>query len=113
MSNSSARAFSISSARELTGTEGSGTLEPFWRSARAIGAQMIDSGFESDFLHRWWSAHIRHEEGTTTLSQVLQSASALLNRPPTEYEVLVVFPSPLIPPRGLLPPESWRNATEV
>jgi hypothetical protein len=82
------------------------------RTARAIAAHMLDAGFHSDFLHRWWTAHLRKEE-RTSLSQVLQGASALLNRADTEYEVLVAFPSPLIPPRGLLPPQSWRNATEV
>jgi hypothetical protein len=83
------------------------------RTARAIGAHMLDAGFHSDFLHRWWTAHIRQEERISSLSGVLQEASALLNGADTEYEVLVAFPSPLIPPRGLLPPQSWRNATEV
>lgn len=82
------------------------------RTARAIAAHALDAGFHSDFLHRWWTAHIRREK-SISLSEVLQEASALLNRADTEYEVLVAFPSPLIPPRGLLPPQSWRNATEV
>lgn len=84
------------------------------RTARAIAAHMLDAGFHSDFLHRWWTRQIRRDEQSVrSLSQVLQEASALVISPVNEYAVLVAFPSPLIPPQGLLPPQSWRNATEV
>jgi hypothetical protein len=75
---------------------------------------MLDSGFHSDFLHRWWTRRIkRDEQNVQTLSEVLNEAAVLVNAAETAFRVLVAFPSPLIPPRGLLPPQSWRNATEV
>jgi hypothetical protein len=84
------------------------------RTARAIAGHMLDAGFHSDFLHRWWTRQIRHDErNIQTLSDVLEQACALVNREETEYVVLVAFPSPLIPPRGLLPPQSWKNASEI
>jgi len=84
------------------------------RTARAIAAHMLDAGFHSDFLHRWWTRQIRRDEqNLRSLSEVLQEAGTLVISPVNEYAVLVAFPSPLIPPQGLLPPQSWRNATEV
>lgn len=83
------------------------------RTARAVAAHMLDAGFHSDFLHRWWTRQIRGGADIDALSDVLQKASALVNRSEQEFTVLVAFPSPLIPPNGLLPPESWVNATDV
>jgi hypothetical protein len=74
---------------------------------------MLDVGFHSDFLHRWWTRQVRSDERIRPLSEVLEGASALVNTPESDYEVLVAFPSQLIPPRGLLPPQSWKTATEV
>lgn len=82
------------------------------RAARAIAAHMLDSGFHSDFLHRWWTRRIR--SGVEyPLSEVLNEAAQLVLQPELEFAVLVAFPSPLTPPRGLLPPRNWLNATEV
>jgi len=83
------------------------------RTSRAIAAHMLDAGFHSDFLHRWWTRQVKRDEGIRSLSQIVHLASNLVNGPETEYAVLIAFPSPLIPPQGLLPPASWRNATET
>ncbi|HEU4416001.1 MAG TPA: hypothetical protein VFT65_14540, partial [Candidatus Angelobacter sp.] len=70
------------------------------RTARAIASHMLDLGFHSDFLHRWWTRQIRSqsEQGQPTLSQMLEDAAALVNSAETTFTVLVAFPSPLLPP---------------
>jgi hypothetical protein len=48
------------------------------RTARAIAAHMLDAGFHSDFLHRWWTRQIRRDEqNVRSLSQVLQELALL------------------------------------
>lgn len=84
------------------------------KTARAIAAHMLDAGFHSDFLHRWWTRQIKRDErNVRRLGEILNDAAGLVNTTETEFKVLVAFPSPLIPPRGLLPPQSWKSATEV
>jgi hypothetical protein len=82
------------------------------RTARAIAAHLLDSGFHSDFLHRWWTRQIRSGP-ERPLSEILSEAAGLVLQPELPFVVLVAFPSPLTPPRGLLPPQNWLNATQV
>ena len=70
---------------------GPGQQLPFpERTARAIAAYMLDAGFHSDFLHRWWTRQIRRDErNVRSLSAVLEEASALVISPVNEYTVLL------------------------
>ena len=34
------------------------------RTSRAIAAHLLDLGFHSDFLHRWWTWHFRNPQDT-------------------------------------------------
>jgi hypothetical protein len=61
------------------------------RAARAIASHLLDAGFSSDFLHRWWSYRIRHEPGTLALSDLLLEAHKLVSRRPGDYELMVAF----------------------
>lgn len=84
------------------------------RASRAIAAHLLDTGFNSNFLHRWWNyrLRIRPTDGEPFATLVAE-ANELSNQPERDYEVLVPFPSELKPPKGLLPPESWLNAAQV
>jgi hypothetical protein len=81
-------------------------------TARAIAAHMLDLGFHSDFLHRWWTRQIHSQPGRS-LAKMLEESAGLATKPEEKFTVLVAFPSPLLPPRGLLPPQNWINATQV
>jgi len=84
------------------------------RTSRAIASHLLDIGFHSDYLHRWWTWRTRNPRDTETpLCDVVAEVAALANREETMFSVLVPFPTPLQPPSGLLPPESWIDATRV
>ena len=87
---------------------------PAERGARAIAAHLLDQGFNSNFLHRWWTYRIRiRKPADTPFSVLVSEAAALSTKPETEFTVLIPFPSKLKPPRGLLPPASWLDAARV
>jgi hypothetical protein len=84
------------------------------RASRAIAAHLLDRGFNSNYLHRWWTYRLRVRQAPdTTLSDLVVDASQLANKADAEYSVLVPFPSELKPPRDLLPPASWLDSTAV
>lgn len=41
------------------------------RTARAIASHLLDLGFSSNFLHRWWKFRLLHESGTRSLADVV------------------------------------------
>jgi hypothetical protein len=87
---------------------------PSERTSRAIAAHLLDLGFHSDFLHRWWTWNYRNPANAEVpLADVVLQVSALASREETRFTVLIPFPTPLQPPSGLLAPESWINATQV
>lgn len=84
------------------------------RASRAIAAHLLDRGFNSNFLHRWWNYRLKiRRPENDSLADLVREANELGNQPERDYEVLVPFPSELKPPKGLLPPESWLSATLV
>jgi hypothetical protein len=88
-----------------------GAIQPE-RTARAIASHLLDSGFSSDYLHRWWTYKAQHEPGARPLSDVLQEAHELLSRPPTAFELVVAFEQAPIP-RTPDPASPWLTNTEV
>ena len=83
-------------------------------ASRAIASHLLDRGFNSNFLHRWWSYRLRIQApADTPLTALVAEAADLANKTEQDYAVLVPFPSELKPPRDLLPPASWINAAAV
>jgi hypothetical protein len=84
------------------------------RASRAVAAHLLDCGFNSNYLHRWWTYRLRvRQPADTPLSDLLVEASELANKAETKHSILVPFPSELKPPRDLLPPASWLDSTAV
>ena len=84
------------------------------RASRAIASHLLDIGFHSDYLHRWWTWHTKNPRDIETpLANVVTEMAAIAFREETTFSVLIPFPTPLQPPSGLLPPESWIDATHV
>ena len=81
------------------------------RTARSVAAHLLDLGFSSNYLHRWWTFKLHHEAGTRTLADILEDAHALAQRQVHTYEVLVVLNSSPATKSGY-PPE-WLNAAQV
>jgi hypothetical protein len=81
------------------------------RTARAIAAHLLDKGFSSPFLHRWWTYRIYHEAGTRTLADLLEDAHHLVQRPRRDYRVLVAFEAAAPSKSGM--PAAWVTAREV
>src|SRR2546427_11881475 len=59
------------------------------RAARCIAAYLLDIGFSSDFLHRWWTFMIKHQAGERSLAELITDAHNLAGSAPHEHEVLV------------------------
>lgn len=65
-------------------------------TARRVGAHLLDAGFSSNFLHRWWTRSIRGNAGaTTSLADVVEEAHALVTGPSHPFRVLVAFATEL------------------
>lgn len=59
------------------------------RVARSIASHMLGLGFSGEYLHRWWSYRIRHENGERSLAEFVQDAHDRSTEPPTDHEVIV------------------------
>ena len=81
------------------------------RTARAIASHLLDAGFSPEFLHRWWTYKINHEEGARPLSDLVRDAHDLLGGPKKKYAILVAFSS--VPASGSGRPGHWLAAPDV
>jgi hypothetical protein len=81
------------------------------RVARAIASHLLDLGFSADYLHRWWTYRLFHEQGERPLADLMLEGHALASKPPRNYDVLVVFES--IPKTKSGFPTDWLNAPSV
>jgi hypothetical protein len=80
------------------------------RLARAICSHLLDAGFSSDHLHRWWTYKTKHEAGNRKLGEVISDAHNLVSAPHVRYEILIAFESL---PKTATPPPRWLDATSV
>jgi hypothetical protein len=80
------------------------------RAARSIAAHLFDLGFDSDFLHQWWTYRISYEAGTKSLADLVEEAHALSQEQPKQWDALVAFEA--LPTRGGVP-EGWLDSTAV
>lgn len=83
------------------------------RTARYIGAHLIDCGFHPEFLHKWWTYKAKYEPGTKTLAELLHEADALAAAPLKVFEALLVFEqAPAVDPNKQQPPQ-WLSNRQV
>jgi hypothetical protein len=80
------------------------------RVARSIASHLLDLGFSSDYLHRWWTYKSKYEPGTRTLAEVISDAHQLAVRPRNKYSTLVAFEEI---PKTKSVPARWMDATSV
>jgi hypothetical protein len=59
------------------------------RLARAIGGHLLGLGFSPDYLHRWLSYRVRHEDGTRSLADLLRDAHDRVAEPLAEHDVII------------------------
>lgn len=81
------------------------------RAARAIASYLLDQGFSSNFLHRWWSYRIRYEAGDRTMAELTSDAHQLAQTPLRSFEVLFAFETRPRDPNGL--PPRWSDAPTI
>jgi hypothetical protein len=66
------------------------TLNPE-RAARGIAAHLLDLGFSSDYLHRWWTFQTRYDRGQSSLADIVARAEELTKAGNRTFEVLIAF----------------------
>lgn len=70
--------------------------------ARAVGSHLLDGGFSSTFLHKWFTYHTKYSTQNMTIADMLDETATLYLRPVSRYEVLVPLlgGAPTAPDRG-------------
>ncbi|MCQ3811558.1 MAG: hypothetical protein KTV68_13505 [Acidimicrobiia bacterium] len=58
------------------------------RVARAVSAHMLSRGFSPQYLHRWWTFHLKHEPGTRGLGDLVDDAHNRSTQPLQSFEVI-------------------------
>ena len=76
-----------------------------------MASYLLDLGFSSNFLHRWWIYRIRHEPGTREMADLLRDAHQLAQGALRTFEVLIAFETAPKGPAGL--PPRWIDARTV
>lgn len=89
-----------------------GTPPGVERVARAIVSHLLDTGFSSDYLHRWWSFRLRYEPGVRPLAEIVADAQALALTQKRTFEILVPIETAIRVQPGLTIPE-WRSSAQV
>jgi hypothetical protein len=82
------------------------------RTARAVASHLLDAGFSSDFLHRWWTYRISYEPGIRTLSEILLEGQEMIAKPLANYEILIAFEHAPAPDPSA-PPGNWLSNQQV
>lgn len=82
------------------------------RAARAVVSHLLDHGFSSDYLHRWWSFHLKHDQTVRPLADIVSDAQALAMRGQRAFEALVPLTTAIPFPDSTTVPE-WRAASQV
>lgn len=81
------------------------------RTARAIGAHLLDMGLSAEFLFGWFRYAFKNCPTPQTLSEIVADAHVLAQQPPKEFEVLILFRE--FPANAAGVPEGWITAPEV
>ncbi len=81
------------------------------RSARAIGAHLLDLGFSAEFLFGWWRWNLTKNPVAQALSEIVLEAHSLALKPEKQFQILVVFRES--PPNKAGFPEQWVGPQDV
>lgn len=81
------------------------------RTARLIGAHLLDEGFGRDHLHRWLTYRVKYSDDTHPLESICRELHGQLERGPVEFEILV--PLRAQPPLPQPTPLGWLTAPQV
>jgi hypothetical protein len=82
------------------------------RTARLIAAHLLDLGYSSDYLHRWWKYHLHHEPAVRALADIVEEAQGLALAQPREFQVLVPVAKAVRWMTGP-PPLEWRTPQQI
>lgn len=81
-------------------------------AARSIASSLLDRGFSSQYLHRWWSYRLRHDSSRRELPDILREAhDDLAQRPPSPFTVFVPFAA--VPGAPWKKNPEWLNAPDA
>jgi hypothetical protein len=78
---------------------------------RSIAAHLLDLGFSSGYLHRWWKFKLEYAPLPQPLADILDDAHQMARRGPQKYEALVVLLSSPKSKSGY--PSDWLDAAAV
>jgi hypothetical protein len=81
------------------------------RVARCIVSHQLDHGFNSDFLHRWWTFRLRYEAPRKSLGALVREAHALQLRGRQEFETVIAFER--VPSERVGRPSGWMEPQGV
>lgn len=82
------------------------------RTARAVVSHLLDLGFSSDYLHRWWSYQLKHKAVVEPLADIVAEAQTLALAPRRTFETVAPLSTAIRVPHGTTVPE-WRSAADV
>lgn len=81
------------------------------RTARAIASHLLDHGFSPDYLHRWWTYKLKHDQKSKSLADLVSEAHTLTRQSARGYRILIPFEHA---PEGMSGGYSaWLPATQV
>ena len=101
------QSWSVAVAERAAGTR---TLKAE-RTARAIGAHLLDIGLSAEFLYGWFRYAFKKNPTPQTLAEIVADAHVLAQQAPKEFEVLTLFRE--LPANAAGMPEGWITAPEV
>ena len=81
-------------------------------AARSIASHLLDIGYSSDFLHRWWTRRLRHERGIRSMADIVDDAQQLALQHERDFEVMAPVSSAIQRQVGR-PPDDWHSAEKV
>jgi hypothetical protein len=81
------------------------------RIARAVASHLLDIGFNSDFLHRWWKYRLSYQNPRRPLHDLIAEAHTLASSAPKDYDVLVAFDR--VPDKKFGRPAGWVDSKAV
>jgi hypothetical protein len=82
------------------------------RAARAIVSHLLDRGFSSDYLHRWWAYRLKHEGPIRPLANLVDEAQDLSMKSKRTFEVLIPVTTAIQLPADAVAPD-WQTASDV
>ena len=83
------------------------------QTARAVTSHLLDVGYSSDFLHRWWKYRLKYEQGTRSLADIVDDAQQLALRPERGFDIMVPVSRAIRLTGSPKAPSEWRSPVQV